>query len=346
MKQILIMLCAALSVWIHSVKATDVLFINPGHSSESFWQDVDSFNRSSAKTLGLTISTYHANRDHIAMIEHLEQRVREDNLPRYILLVNEKQAALKMLDVLENQFVYVQLILNDLTPHQKNTLSPYWRQYLLPSIIPDNNFAGFKTTESLFEKGEQIPGQIAIIAGDRATPASIMRSRGALDFIHLQPKLELTQVIYGDWREKLAYRQTKVLLRRYPELRYVWTANDLMAFGAIRAIEESPKVLGRDIFISTVNTSNRVLKALQEGKVSVLAGGHFAAGGLALFMIQQHAQGKVVTWPVELPLFRLIEPETDLFQRLLESNWQGMSFESLGIKPISVHVSRLQPDNS
>ena len=346
MRQILIMLCVVLSVCVYSAKAADVLFINPGYPTESFWQDVDSFNLNSAETLGLTLSTYHANRDHIAMIEYLEQRVREDNLPRYILLVNEKQAALKMLNVLENQFVYVQLILNDLTPQQKSTLSPYWRQYLLPSIIPDNNFAGFTTAESLFEKGERAAGQIAIIAGDRATPASIMRSRGALDFIQLQPKLELTQVIYGDWREKLAYRQTKVLLRRYPKLRYVWTANDLMAFGAIKAIEESSKRLGKDIFISTVNTSHRVLKALQAGKVSVLAGGHFAAGGLALFMIKQHAQGKAVTWPMELPLFRLIEPETDLFQRLLDSNWQGMSFESLGIKPISVHASRLPSDNS
>lgn len=346
MKQILIMLCVGLSVWAHSVMATDVLFINPGHPSESFWQDVDSFNQSSAAALGITLATYHANRDHIAMIEHLELRVQQGDLPRYVLLVNEKQAALKMLGVLENKSVYVQLILNDLTPQQKSTLSPYWQQYLLPSIIPDNNFAGFKTTESLFEKGERIPGEIAVIAGDRATPASVMRSRGALDFIHLQPKLELTQVVYGDWREKLAYRQMKILLRRYPELRYVWTANDLMAFGAIKAIEEGSKTLGKDIFISTVNTSRRVLKALQKGKVSVLAGGHFAAGGLALFMIKQHAQEKAVTWPVELPLFRMIEPKTDLFQRLLDNNWQGMSFESLGVKPVSIRASASQKDNT
>jgi ABC-type sugar transport system substrate-binding protein len=309
---------------------TSVVFFNPGKSNESFWHDVDSFAGAVADDLDLDFRTFHAQRKYYSMIRHLEQMIAQKQLPDYLILVNEKQVLPKMLRLLDGQGVYVLVALNDLdSQHQALAQQPYWQQHLLSSLIPNNYWAGYQAARSMYLASGEQAGEVALISGDKLTPASIQREAGARHFVQQQPQLELKRVVYADWDEQQGYQQTRMLLRRYPRLKYLWVANDEMAFGSIQASKELGRQAGKDLFIATFNTSERALRLREQGQISALAGGHFATVGWSLAMIKQHSLGDVLPKQVDAPLFMLLEPNSPTFQLIREKNWQQLDFSNL-----------------
>ncbi|WP_427978348.1 ABC transporter substrate-binding protein [Agarivorans sp.] len=306
---------------------TSVVFFNPGKSNESFWHDVDSFASAVANDLELDFRTFHAQRKYYSMLSHLEQMIAQQQLPDYLILVNEKQILPKMLRLLENQNVYVLVALNDLDPqHQSLLAQPYWQQHLLSSLIPNNYWAGYQAARSMYLASGEQAGEVALISGDKLTPASVQREAGAKHFIQQQPNLQLRRVVYADWNEQQGYQQTRMLLRRYPKLKYLWVANDEMAFGSIKALKELGKQPGKELFIATFNTSEQALQLREQGHISALAGGHFATVGWALAMIKQHSRGEVLPKKVDAPLFMLLEPNSPHYQLIKNKNWQQLDF--------------------
>ncbi|WP_434340860.1 ABC transporter substrate-binding protein [Motilimonas cestriensis] len=309
----------------------DVLFINPGQTSESFWHDVDLFMQEAAKQLDLNLITYHAERNPYLMIKKVKQLISDEQLPEYLVLVNEDNAAVRMLHLLQGKPVNVIMLLNDLKEHDKARFFNHPNgPFLVSSLTPDNHMVGYETAEKLIEKGianTEHPAQILIISGNKNTPASNQRELGARQSIVLNGKTELLQVVYANWNEQTAYDKTKLLLQRHSRLCYIWTANDSMAFGAMRAATELGKQPGKDIFFSAVNTSAAVLNARSTGAISSLGGGHFMAGGWAMVLIYDHAQGKTIPNKIEQPMFQLIEPGAPLFKALEAKNWQNINFK-------------------
>ncbi|WP_229711217.1 ABC transporter substrate-binding protein [Agarivorans gilvus] len=307
-----------------------MVFFNPGKSDESFWHDVDSFAGAVAEDLALDFRTFHAQRKYYSMIRHLEQMIAQQQLPDYLILVNEKQILPKMLRLLEGQNVYVLVALNDIdVQHQSMLEQPYWQQHLLSSLIPNNYWAGYQAARAMHLASGELAGEVAIISGDKLTPASIQREAGAKHFFQQQPQLELKRVVYADWNEQQGYQQTLMLLRRYPNLKYLWVANDEMAFGSIQASKELGRQAGKDLFIATFNTSERALNLREQGQISALAGGHFATVGWGLAMIKQHSLGEVLAKKVDAPLFMLLEPHSATFQLIKDKNWQQLDFSNL-----------------
>ena len=75
----------------------------------------------------------------------------------------------------------------------------------------------------------------------------------------------------GDWGMQRAYEQAQQLLVRYPQTRLIWSANDQMAFGAMRAVEEAGGKPGETVLFSALNNSSDVLQgALSKGAAGAL----------------------------------------------------------------------------
>lgn len=326
-----------LSASAYSEQPIRVLFINPGHASESFWQEVDQYSIAAADALGIELDIRHASRNHFAMRQILSARLNKRPLPNYVIIVNEKLAANHLFPILRQHPIYVQVILNDIDADVRaNLLSdPHWQQYLLPSVIPDNRYIGEKTADAMVKAGHQQPGEAVMISGDLTTPASVAREAGARDYFKSHKQIELMQVVHGQWDEAISYEQMGTLLQRYPALRYVWTANDHMAFGAIKAAQEMGKKPGEDIFFATINTSAQVLALREQGTVSALGGGHFSAGGLALTRIYAHAKGLPLPLLCADQLFQLIEPNTSYFSFLQADSWHRIPFKKMARQPRS-----------
>jgi hypothetical protein len=85
-----------------------------------------------------------------------------------------------------------------------------------------------------------------------------------------------------------------------------------MAFGAMKAFQMYGDVPGKTVLFSGMTTSKRAFEALQDGSLSVLAGGHFFTGAWAMLMIHDYAHGKdFANQGLELkaPLFVKITPD-------------------------------------
>lgn len=310
---------------------TSVLFLNPGKVQESFWGDVDELMAAAAEDLDLKLEVFHAAREHYRMAEFLAERLKRPPLPDYVVLTNEKQVGPKLLQLLHSYPIPVLFILNDLAPEPRVELSrdPHWLQYLLPAVVPDNGWVGEQTMAKLLSLGTARAPLVVMLSGDKVTPASVARDAGAKEALLHHAQAHLLQQVYGQWDEPMAYAQMQVLLKRYPQLTHVWTANDHMAFGALRALKEAGRTPGRDVWLSSVNTSAQVLQLRRQGSISVLGGGHFVAGALGLLLIDEHRAGRPLPSVTDLSFFALIEPDTPLFSRLVQREWRSIKFKRL-----------------
>ncbi|WP_128080541.1 hypothetical protein [Salinivibrio socompensis] len=79
------------------------------------------------------------------MRQILSATLNKPTRPDYVIIVNEKLAADNLLPMLRNYPIYVQVILNDMDEQTKKTLKQdtHWQEFLLPSIIPDNQTIGY-----------------------------------------------------------------------------------------------------------------------------------------------------------------------------------------------------------
>lgn len=57
-------------------------------------------------------------------------------------------------------------------------------------------------------------------------------------------------------------------------------------------------------------------------------GGHFLAGGWALVMLFDHANGVDIRAHYRLPLFSLIVPESEFYHRLKSRRWSEIDFRA------------------
>ncbi|ABV38776.1 periplasmic sugar-binding protein, putative [Shewanella sediminis HAW-EB3] len=304
----------------------DVIFFNPGKAQESFWGDVDQAMAEAANLVGLELEILHSNRDRLLMIDQVNALVRSKTLPKYVVLVSEEASASKMLESFYGRPVYVALMLNDISKEERAQLKqdPHWQKFLLPAVVPDNYFIGQDSARALAESMTSESPEVICISGDTLTPASVDRTSGAADFFKSQTQLTLHQVVYAHWREDSAYWLTLKMLKRYPNLTGIWTANDHMAFGVLRALEEQGIIAGRDIFISTVNTSEKVLRLRQQDKITALGGGHFLAGAVVMDKIAKHQHSGQYSAGSPFPLFSLLEPGSEYFTALLNRDWRAI----------------------
>lgn len=302
----------------------DVVFFNPGAVDDSFWGDVDQLMLEAATTLDIKLEIIHSDRNHFKMITQLDELLASTKaLPNYVILVNEKQSAIKMLQALYSHPIYVQLILNDISIGERDVLlqDPHWKEYLLPAIIPDNYAIGSATAKGLMDDLEGKQAKVLLISGDKSTPASVLRTQGASDYFFMQPNATLTQTVYGQWSDAVAYGQALTLLNRYPDLNVIWTASDRMAIGVLKALKEKGLVSGKDVFVSTINTSPEILQLCRKHAVSIIGGGHFMAGALALVELQYYQQHKRYIPYDNVTLFGVLLPDSAFYQMLIARDW-------------------------
>ena len=159
---------------------------------------------------------------------------------------------------------------------------PNW----IGSLVTNDEEAGYLMAKALLRTAGD-GAELVAFSGVKNTPSATLREEGLQRALREHPQVRLRQLLYGEWRQQRAYEQAKLLLPRYPQVNLVWSANDEMAFGVMQAAEEQ----GRHLRYTALNNSQRVLQARAEGRIGVLATGHFILGGCAMVMLHDHAAG-------------------------------------------------------
>jgi len=316
----------------------NVAFINPGSTTE-FWGDVAATMSAAAEDLNIALDIIHTNRDRIKMVDAARRLAQSDGLPDYIVMVNELQQAPLMLEALQDTGVPVFILLNGMTPDQRDAyeMSGGDLSQIVASIVPDNEIAGYEMAISLIEEARDLGldgDGISLLAllGDAATPAALAREVGMLRALEENPDVELVRSFPVMWSAETAYQRTASVLGRY-DLDAVWAANDQIALGAVQAAVEASETPGESIVFAGLNWSIEGLSAVEDGTLTMTHGGHFFAGAWSMVMLRDLADGVLQAGThVEFPM-SAIQPDTvDQFQTLIgDRAWNSIDYRAFTI---------------
>lgn len=124
------------------------------------------------------------------------------------------------------------------TPHTRNPFA---------YVDSDNAGGAFAAVRHLVESGRKT---IAKITGDLTNTAAEQRLDGFLAAtIEFDLKVPKSHIVEGDWTREAGYNSAKKLLAKNPKIDAIFCSNDVMALGAITAIQEAGKSVPEDVAV-------------------------------------------------------------------------------------------------
>ncbi len=320
----------ALLMCIGPSLAASVIFVNPGRSNEAFWVTASQSMQMAAKSLELNLDVRYAERSQGRMVEIVKE-VTAGNKPDYLILVNEYGLGGEMLKLADAAGIKTFFAYSSVPPGEFGKPRERYRNWI-GSLGPDVEEAGYLTARALITRGlaQRSFGRdgklhMLAVAGDTTTPTSVMRTQGMMRAVKREPSVVLDQVVNAEFNQQKARELAAAALEQHPDIRLVWAGSDLMAFGAMEAVEKRGGNPGKTVLFSGINTSKQAMEAVQSGRLAALAGGHFMAGAWALVMIDDYHRGKDFNSEglvLTKPMFVLFTPE--LAKRYIAQFEQGL----------------------
>jgi ribose transport system substrate-binding protein len=141
-------------------------------------------------------------------------------------------------------------------------------------------------------------GKVAILDGLAQSPTSPPRSKAFRDVAAAHPGIEVVATAAGNYQRAEGKAEMAKILAAHSELDGVIAANDIMALGALEALDES----GRTVTMVGMNAMPDAVKAIKAGRL--LATVSYDALSLVAIALQAAIRildGKPVAKVVELP---------------------------------------------
>jgi len=327
-------------------QAQQVYFINPGHPDETFWRQAGEAMQAAADSLGMGFSQDFAGRDPeraLALGRAVAARPPAQR-PDYVVLVNEKATLVANARVLSAAGIKSLAAFSGLLPQEQARFAPRRAplEHLLGSLEPRAEDAGYLTAKALIARGlRKAPrgtdGRLHLLAliGDRITTISIDRNNGLLKALdEHRGEVVMDAMLATDWQRELARQHGARHLQKHSETALIWCGTDLIAFGAMDAALAAGRRPGHDLHVSGINTSPEAMRALQDGSLGALAGGHFLTGAFAMVMLHDHHRGHDFAsegLALEQPMF--IGFDAERARRFLSRFGKGMP--ALDMRPFS-----------
>jgi ABC-type sugar transport system substrate-binding protein len=324
------------------VHAESVAFINPGKSTEAYWLAAAQSMQVAAQSLGMQLEVRFAERDHLQALEIARELVARPKAqrPDYVVFSNDYATGGELLRLFDGSGIKCFMAFSHLTEQEEAQLGGPRQHFKdwIGSLEMQAEDAGYLTAKALIQQGRAARAQAAdgklhllAIAGDRSTTSSIQRNEGMLRAVAESADVVLEQIVYAAWTREKAAEQSEWLYARYPDARLVWAGNDLMAFGAMQALEKRGGVPGKNMWFSGVNTSPEAMAAIRSGRLTALAGGHFITGAWAMVMLYDYHRGLdfAASEGLQLvrPMFVLFTPElTQVFEARFGNRYDSIDF--------------------
>ncbi|AHG41421.1 sugar ABC transporter substrate-binding protein [Pseudomonas syringae CC1557] len=314
-------------LWSAASGAASVVFISPGAETDGYWASYSRVMQTAASTTGMSLKILYTDRDTRTLIRMARETLLGNERPDYLLFSNELNVAPEILRLSSGSGVKLFAVNNTLTADQALILGDLRARYpdFIGSLIGNDEEGGYMTAKRLISLAPQVTrGQtveMLAFSGTNTTAVSLSREKGMLRAVAEHPEVHLRQIVLGGWRRDRALEQARVLFKRHPEVRLVWSANELMAFGAMDALRERGGMPGRDVLFSAINGTGLSLQAQLNGSLSVVAAGHFTLGGWAIILLHRYDVAQpTARQPLgdqAVDVLQLVEPQDT--QRFLEA---------------------------
>lgn len=129
-------------------------------------------------------------------------------------------------------------------------------------VVADNIQCATLCAEELVKRaGEE--GKAIILQGPSGGQVTIDLTKGAEDVFNSYDGIEIVDYQDANFDRTTAYQITQNMLQTYPDLKIIFSCNDEMALGALRAVEEAG--LKDQIVIGGIDGNQDALKAISEG---------------------------------------------------------------------------------
>ena len=126
----------------------------------------------------------------------------------------------------------------------------------IPFISVDNDAGAYKAGKYLAAKAVA-PTQAAILEGMRSADNARQRMEGAKRALMENKHIKLVASETANWKIDEGYSVSKALFTKYPDIRLLFAANDMMAIGAVKYLQETGKskatVVGYDALAEAIS---------------------------------------------------------------------------------------------
>jgi ribose transport system substrate-binding protein len=130
-------------------------------------------------------------------------------------------------------------------------------------ISVDNEKGAYLSTRTISDK-VTTPTQAIILEGIPTAKNAQDRKKGAQRAFTENPNIKLVASQTAHWKIDEAYQVTAELFKQYPDVRLVFCANDMMAFGAIKYLQESGK---KDVKVAAYDALAEAMPMLKDGSL-------------------------------------------------------------------------------
>jgi ribose transport system substrate-binding protein len=129
-------------------------------------------------------------------------------------------------------------------------------------------------------------GKVAILEGFRGSSTAELRLNGMKEVFAANPGIEVVASIAADWDQEKGLKAAEDILQAHPDVNAIVASNDLMALGAVQAVESAGKsdsviVVGDDAIPSA-------LEALRKGSLDATIDGNTDKVGYEAVMAAYH----------------------------------------------------------
>ncbi|MFY0562535.1 ABC transporter substrate-binding protein [Archangium lansingense] len=318
-----------------------VAFLNMLAPSNPMQRSLAGVMEAAAHDLGIQLDQYNAAYWPGENLELLRRLVNGSQKPNYLIISMHRGIGVQILEIAEQAQVPVFVIITGLTSEEQTRFGGPRQHFKswLGQMVPDDTAAGHRLAHLLRDAAHgQQPGPpegrkgLVALKG-RSDDYAVKRSEGLNRALAELSDVEFLQGVYVIvWDPAMAQRRVSLLLRRYPELQLVWASNDVMALGAVQALEEAGRRPGVDVMVGGIGWTPQALQAVREGKLVTSLGGQLLQGAWALVLLYDYHHGKDfaaerLDWRTEM--VAITRGNVDEHLRLLgDPSWKKIDFRA------------------
>lgn len=277
-----------------------VLFLNPGSKDDMFFTLMTDFMKAAAEDLDIDMEVIYCNRNHILLEKEGLKVLERERLPEYLLLINEKNGASKLIPIADKKGVKVLLFNEGILKEDEELYGQPGTKYRnwFAQYLPDDFQAGYLLAKELIHyaeksglKAENEHIYIAGISGTNQTNSSSLRVQGLEKAISENQNVKLLQIAPAYYEIDRARDIADKFIKRYPKLNIIWSASDGIALGVTQAIKENNLQPGKDIITGGIDWADFALREVEKNSFTATVGGHFMDGGWILVMLYDYHNG-------------------------------------------------------
>jgi galactofuranose transport system substrate-binding protein len=136
--------------------------------------------------------------------------------------------------------------------------------------------------------------EIIELEGTVGSSPGVQRKKGFDEKIKGEAGMHILASESADFNEEEGYKATLRLMVKHPTANVIYSHNDAMSFGVIRALEELGKKPGEDVLIVSIDGTKQATQEILDGRIGVVVECNPKFGPVAFDTMESYAKGEDV----------------------------------------------------